>query len=115
MTVSTVNPVSRRHLRQRKTPGRFREAERLSRRLTTGANKPSLQLSLLQVGGAGRVVGKKSLELWERLWEPKIARQGSKLCLLARRHLVRKPLRAQLPSVFASALAKLLGEKNQPS
>ena len=26
-----------------------------------------------KVGGAGRVVGKKSLELWERLWEPKIA------------------------------------------
>ena len=35
-----------------------------------GARAPA---SLLQVGGAGRVVGKKSLELWERLWEPKIA------------------------------------------
>ena len=49
------------------------EAERLSRRLTMGANKPVAPASLLQVGGAGRVVGKKSLELWERLWEPKIA------------------------------------------
>ncbi len=39
-----------------------------------GANKPVAPASLLQVGGAGRVVGKKSLELWERLWEPKIAR-----------------------------------------
>ena len=38
-----------------------------------GANKPIAPASLLQVGGAGRVVGKKSLELWERLWEPKIA------------------------------------------
>ena len=38
-----------------------------------GANKPVAPASLLQVGGAGRVVGKKSLELWERLWEPKIA------------------------------------------
>ena len=49
------------------------EAERLSRRLTMGANKPVAPASLLKVGGAGRVVGKKSLELWERLWEPKIA------------------------------------------
>ena len=49
------------------------EAERLSRRLTMGANKPVAPASLLQVGGAGRVVGKKSLELWKRLWEPKIA------------------------------------------
>ena len=39
------------------------EAERLSRRLTMGANKPVAPASLLQVGGAGRVVGKKSLEL----------------------------------------------------
>ena len=38
-----------------------------------GANKPVAPASLLQVGGAGRVVGKKSLELWERLWEAKIA------------------------------------------
>ena len=38
-----------------------------------GANKPVAPASPLQVGGAGRVVGKKSLELWERLWEPKIA------------------------------------------
>jgi len=30
-------------------------------------------LQRLQVGGAGRVVGKKSLKLRERLWEPKIA------------------------------------------
>ena len=36
MTVPTVNAVSRRHLRQRKTPGRFAKAERLSRRLTMG-------------------------------------------------------------------------------
>ena len=49
------------------------QAERLSRRLTMGANKPVAPASLLQVGGAGRVVGKKSLELWDRLWEPKIA------------------------------------------
>ena len=60
------------HLRQRKTRT-ICEAERLSRRLTMGANKPVAPASLLQVGGAGRVVGKKSLELWERLWEPKIA------------------------------------------
>ena len=39
MTVPTVNAVSRRHLRQRKTPGRFAKAERLSRRLTMGANR----------------------------------------------------------------------------
>jgi hypothetical protein len=38
-----------------------------------GANEPAAPASLLQVGGAGRVVGKKSLKLWERLWEPKIA------------------------------------------
>ena len=38
-----------------------------------GANKPVAPASLLQAGGASRVVGKKSLELWERLWEPKIA------------------------------------------
>ena len=38
-----------------------------------GANEPAAPASLLQVGGAGRVVGEKSLELWERLWEPKIA------------------------------------------
>ena len=49
------------------------EAERLSRHLTMGANEPAAPASLLQVGGAGRVVGKKPLKLWERLWEPKIA------------------------------------------
>src|SRR5215468_996257 len=38
-----------------------------------GANEPPAPASLLQVGGAGRVVGKKSLKSWERLWEPKIA------------------------------------------
>jgi hypothetical protein len=38
-----------------------------------GANEPAAPASLLQVGGTGRVVGKKSLKLWERLWEPKIA------------------------------------------
>ena len=38
-----------------------------------GANKPVAPASILQVGGAGPVVGKKSLEVWERLWEPKIA------------------------------------------
>jgi hypothetical protein len=32
-------------------------------------NEPAAPASL----GAGRVVGKKSLKLWERLWEPKIA------------------------------------------
>src|SRR5271170_6521101 len=53
--------------------GSISEAERLSRRLTMGANEPAAPASLLQVGGAGRVVGKKSLKLWERLWEPKIA------------------------------------------
>ena len=54
--------------------GTICEAERLSRRLTMGANKPVAPASLLlQVGGAGRVVGKNQLELWERLWEPKIA------------------------------------------
>jgi len=73
MTVPTVNPVSRRHLRQRKMPSRLAKRERLSRHLTMGANEPAAPASLLQVGGAGRVVGKKSLKLWERLWEPKIA------------------------------------------
>jgi hypothetical protein len=38
-----------------------------------GANEAAAPASLLQVGGAGRVVGKKSLKLWERLGEPKIA------------------------------------------
>jgi hypothetical protein len=53
--------------------GSISEAERLSRHLTMGANEPAAPASLLQVGGAGRVVRKKSLKLWERLWEPKIA------------------------------------------
>ena len=38
-----------------------------------GANEPAAPARLLQVGGAGGVVGKKSLKLWKRLWEPKIA------------------------------------------
>jgi hypothetical protein len=38
-----------------------------------GATEPVAPARLLQVGGAGRVVGEKSLELWERLWEPKMA------------------------------------------
>jgi hypothetical protein len=45
--------------------GSISEAERLSRHLTMGANEPAAPASLLQVGGAGRVVGKKSLKLWE--------------------------------------------------
>ena len=49
------------------------ETERLSRRLTMRANEPVAPASLLQVGGTGGVVRKKSPELWERLWEPKIA------------------------------------------
>jgi hypothetical protein len=53
--------------------GSISESERLSRHLTMGANEPAAPASLLQVGGAGRVVGKKSLKLWKRLWEPKIA------------------------------------------
>jgi hypothetical protein len=53
--------------------GSISEAERLSRHLTMGANEAAAPASLLQVGGAGRVVGKKSLKLWERLGEPKIA------------------------------------------
>ena len=50
------------------------EAERLSRRLTMRANEPVAPASLLQVAGTGRIVREKSLELGERLWEPKIAR-----------------------------------------
>ena len=69
---STVNPVSRRHLRQRKTPGRFAKRNG-SPPPDNGGKQTVAPASLLQVGGAGRVVGKKSLELWERLWEPKIA------------------------------------------
>jgi hypothetical protein len=38
-----------------------------------GASEPAAPASLFQVGSAGRVVGKKSLKFWERLWEPKIA------------------------------------------
>ena len=38
-----------------------------------GANEPVAPASLLQVAGTGRIVREKSLELWERLWEPKIA------------------------------------------
>ena len=38
-----------------------------------GANEPIAPASLLQVAGTGRIVREKSLELWERLWEPKIA------------------------------------------
>src|SRR6516225_2811094 len=53
--------------------GSISEAERLSRHLTMGANEPAAPARLLQVGGAGGVVGKKSLKLWKRLWEPKIA------------------------------------------
>ena len=37
-----------------------------------GANEPVAPASLLQVAGTGRIVREKSLELWERLWEPKI-------------------------------------------
>ena len=36
-------------------------------------DEPSAPASLLQVAGTGRIVREKSLELWERLWEPKIA------------------------------------------
>ena len=57
MTVPTVNPVSRRHLRQRKTSGRLRSG-RLFRRLTMGANKPVAPASLLQVGGEAASSGK---------------------------------------------------------
>ena len=53
--------------------GSISEAKRFSRHLTMGADEPAAPASLLQVGGAGRVVGEKSLELWERLREPKIA------------------------------------------
>ena len=38
-----------------------------------GANEPVAPASLLQVAGTGRIVREKSLELWQRLWEPKIA------------------------------------------
>jgi hypothetical protein len=38
--------------------------KRLSRRLTMGTNEPVAPAGLLQVGGAGRVVGEKLLELW---------------------------------------------------
>jgi hypothetical protein len=38
-----------------------------------GANEPVAPASLLQAAGTGRIVREKSLELWERLWEPKIA------------------------------------------
>jgi hypothetical protein len=39
--------------------GSISEAERFSRHLTMGANEPAAPASLLQVGGAGRVVGGK--------------------------------------------------------
>ena len=42
--------------------------------------------NLLQAGGTSCVVRKKSLELWERLWEPKIAtlvKHGQTLALVA--------------------------------
>jgi hypothetical protein len=45
--------------------GSISEAERLSGRLTMGANEPAAPASPLQVCGAGRVVRKKSLKLWE--------------------------------------------------
>ena len=38
-----------------------------------GANEPVAPASLLQVAGTGRIVREKSLALWQRLWEPKIA------------------------------------------
>src|ERR1019366_34869 len=43
--------------------GTIRKAERLSRRLTMGTNEPVAPAGLLQVCGAGRIVGEKSLEL----------------------------------------------------
>ena len=42
------------------------EAERLSRCLATGADEPVTPLRLLQVGGTGRIVREKSLELGKR-------------------------------------------------
>jgi hypothetical protein len=84
-----------------------------------GANEPAAPASLLQVGGAGRVVGKKSLKLWERLWEPKIAtlvnvhEHGRTLALVAmgynrigKVHFMKNnPMQSRIPS--AAGLAHL--------
>ena len=63
ITVPTVSPVFWRHLRQRRTPGRFSKWKRLSRRAAVRAGKAVSPAGLLQVGGAGRIIGEKSLEL----------------------------------------------------
>src|SRR5437763_2403741 len=73
ITVPAVSAVSRRHLRQRRTPGRLAKTERLSRCLTMAADKPAVPAGLLQVSGAGCVVREQALKLWERRWEPKIS------------------------------------------
>ena len=66
MTVRTVSLVSRRHFRQRKDAGPAGEAERLCRRLAMGADEPVTPPRLLQIGGTGRVIREKSLELRKR-------------------------------------------------
>ena len=72
MTVPTVNPVSRRHLRQRKTPGRF--AKRNGFPPPDNGGKQTRRSSKPSPGRRRRPRRrKKSLELWERLWELKIA------------------------------------------
>ena len=48
------------------------EAERLSRRLAVRADKPAIPPRLFQVGGAGRVIGKKPLEFGQRLRKRKL-------------------------------------------
>ena len=101
------------------------EAERLSRRLTMGANEPVAPASLLQVAGTGRIVREKSLELWQRLWEPKIAtlvnvhEHGRTLPLVAvgdnRIGKVHSSIGGSSRSVFRYACnARMIGPATQP-
>jgi len=75
-----------------------------------GANEPVAPASLLQVGGTGCVVRKKSPELWERLWEPKIAtlvnvhEHGRTLALVAVGD-------NRIGKVYCSAMIELKGGK----
>ena len=74
-----------------------------------GANEPVAPARLLQVGGTGCVVRKKSPELWERLWEPKIAtlvnvhEHGRTLALV----VVGRNRIGRLYSITSSALSRI--------
>ena len=67
MTVPTVRPVSWRHLRQRRTPGRVAMRKGSPAAWQCGQTKPSpISSSFFHVGSTLRFIGKKLLKLWKR-------------------------------------------------